>query len=57
MSSNDEELGYLSSARYGKDLVRVCRVVRHPATADGKPGKQEGASPSRRPLAAYRDPF
>jgi urate oxidase len=23
-----EELGYLSAARYGKDLVRVFRVVR-----------------------------
>jgi urate oxidase len=23
-----EEVGYLSAARYGKDLVRVCRVTR-----------------------------
>lgn len=44
MSTEQEELGYLSAARYGKDLVRVCRVVRHPSTEEGKPGKQEGAS-------------
>jgi urate oxidase len=23
-----QEVGYLSAARYGKDLVRVCRVTR-----------------------------
>nr|AOR51843.1 urate oxidase [Phaffia rhodozyma] len=40
MSDTQEDLGFLSSARYGKDLVRVARVVRTPA-ADGKPAKQE----------------
>lgn len=42
LQHDNEDLGELTSARYGKDLVRVCRVVRHPATEDGKPGKQEG---------------
>jgi hypothetical protein len=45
-AGDDEDLGELTSARYGKDLVRVCRVVRHPATKDGQPGKQEGQSSS-----------
>jgi len=45
-AGDDEDLGELTSARYGKDLVRVCRVVRHPATEEGQPGKQEGQSSS-----------
>ncbi|KAL7413315.1 hypothetical protein BDY24DRAFT_389646 [Mrakia frigida] len=34
------EPGFLSSNRYGKDKVRVCRVVRTPAS-EGSPAKQD----------------
>jgi hypothetical protein len=43
---SDDEPGYLSANRYGKDLVRVARVVRVPAEGN-KPARQEGTLSTR----------